>query len=93
MLSVDKALDFCCYARGVPTAIVTCGGIITVDVCPRKSWLAENSSSVDTARQSGARDVRGRGWQETQTDEKNVIGAEALNPAGKTTPPKKLLIL
>ena len=46
-----------------------------------------------TARQSGARDVRGRGWQETQTDEKNVIGAEALNPAGKTTPPKNLLIL
>jgi len=38
---------------------------------------------------SGARCVRPHSWQIKPTDEKNVIGAEALNPAGKTTPPKK----
>ena len=46
-----------------------------------------------TARQSGASGVRGHGWQEKLTDEKNVVGAEALNPAGKTTPLKNLSIL
>ena len=42
---------------------------------------------------SGARFVRPHGWQIKPTDEKNVFGAEALNPAGKTTPPKNLPIL
>ena len=42
---------------------------------------------------SGARFVRPHGWQKKPTDEKNVIGAEALNLAGKTTPPKYLPIL
>ena len=42
---------------------------------------------------SGARFVRPHGWQKKATDEKNVIGAEALNPAGKITPPKNLRIL
>ena len=42
---------------------------------------------------SGARFVRPHGWQIKLTDEKNAFGAEALNPAGKTTPPKYLPIL
>jgi hypothetical protein len=37
---------------------------------------------------SDARFVRPHGWQKKPTDEKNIIGAEALNLAGKTTPLK-----
>ena len=37
--------------------------------------------------------VRPHGWQKILTDENNVIGAEALNSAGKITPPKNLPIL
>ena len=39
---------------------------------------------------SGARFVRPHGWRKKPTDEKKLIGAEALNTAGKTTPPKNL---
>ena len=42
---------------------------------------------------SGARFVRPHGWQKKPTDEKNAFGAEALNFAGKTTPPKYLPLL
>jgi len=42
---------------------------------------------------SAARLVRPHGWQKKLTDEKNAFGAEALNLAGKTTPPKYLPIL
>ena len=42
---------------------------------------------------SGARCVRPHGWQKKPTDEKNVFGAEALNHARKTTPPKNPPIL
>jgi len=42
---------------------------------------------------SGARFVRPHGWQKKPTDEKKLIGAEALNIVGKTTPPKYLPIL
>jgi len=35
--------------------------------------------------QSGARFVRPHGWQKKQPDEKKLIGAEALNVAGKPT--------
>ena len=37
---------------------------------------------------SGARFVRPHDWQIKPTDEKKLIGAKALNPAGKTTPLK-----
>ena len=37
---------------------------------------------------SAARFVRPHDWQKKPTDEKKLIGAKALNPAGKTTPLK-----
>ena len=45
------------------------------------------------SHKSTARFVRPHGWQKKPTDEKNAFGAEALNFAGKTTPPKYLLTL
>jgi len=42
---------------------------------------------------SGARFVRPHDWQKKLTDEKKLIGAEALNLAGKMPPLKNLLIL
>ena len=42
---------------------------------------------------SGARFVRPHDWQKKLPDEKKLIGAEALNLADKTTPPKYLPIL
>ena len=59
-----------------------------------KNSKPENYSTVgQTPRASGARFVRPHGWRKKLPDEKNVIGAEALNPAGKMTPPKNLPIL
>ena len=52
--------------------------------------MLENAAESHT---SGARFVRPHGWQKKPTDEKKLIGAEALNIVGKTTPPKNLPIL
>ena len=40
------------------------------------------------SQSSGARFVRPHDWKIKPTDEKKLIGAKALNPAGKTTPLK-----
>ena len=40
------------------------------------------------SQSSGARFVRPHDWQIKPTDEKKLIGAKALNPAGKTIPLK-----
>ena len=61
--------------------------------CRKNSKPEKYSKVAQTPRASGARFVRPHGWQKKETDEKNVIGAEALNTAGKTTPPKNLPIL
>ena len=57
---------------------------------PEARKMLENAADSHT---SGARGVRPHGWQIKPTDEKKLIGAEALNIVGKTTPPKNLLIL
>jgi len=61
------------------------------------SWkkLEARKMSVNRADShlSGARFVRPHGWRKKPTDEKKAFGAEALNLAGKTPPPKHLPIL
>ena len=47
--------------------------------------MLENRADSHT---SAARFVRPHDWQKKPTDEKKLIGAKALNPAGKTTPLK-----
>ncbi len=61
--------------------------------CGKNSKPENYSKIAQTPRASGACIVRPHGWQKKQTDEKNVIGAEALHPAGKTSLPKNLPIL
>ena len=55
-----------------------------------KNSKPENYSKVgETPHASGACFVRPHDWQKKEPDEKKVIGAEALNFAGKTRPPIK----
>ena len=49
--------------------------------------------NIADSPQSGARFVRPHGWQKKATDEKKLIGAEALNVAGKPTLRKDLTTL
>ena len=57
---------------------------------PEARKMLENAAE---SHSSAARLVRPHGWRIKPTDEKNAFGAEALNLAGKTTPPKYLPIL
>lgn len=61
--------------------------------CGKSSKPEKYSKVGQTPHTSGARFVRPHGWQKNVTEAKNVIGAEALNTAGKTSPPKDLPIL
>ena len=59
----------------------------------RKKLFAKTRFFGGAHQPSGARYVRPHGWQKKTTDEKKLVGAEALNLAGKTTPLNYLPIL
>ena len=69
--------------------------VVGVDNAWEQEKLEARKMPVNRAdsHTSGARFVRPHGWQKKPTDEKKLIGAEALNLAGKTTPLKYLPIL